>query len=121
MLKLMNGDKCTAFLNKASEVKVSREINGAYTLDFVYPYDDKAKLIKVNMLVDCEGQFFRIMTIEKESEGAVKLKVECLHVYNADAQKIHIQNIPDFIGKPPYTVLQSAFANTPYTLLGDDE
>lgn len=121
MLKLMHGGICTAVLNNASEVKVSHEINGTYTLNFVYPYDDKARLIKVNMLVDCEGQLFRIMTIEKESEGTVKLNVECSHVYNADAQKIHIQNIPDFIGKPPYTVLQAAFANTPFTLLGDDE
>lgn len=122
MLKLMNGDKkCTAFLNNASEVKVSREINGAYTLNFTYPYDERAKQIKVNMLIDCEGQLFRIMTIEKESEGTVKLNAECSHVYNADAQKIHIQNIPDFIGKSPYEVLQTAFANTPFVLLGDDE
>lgn len=121
MLKLISGGKCTAVLNNASEVKVSREINGAYTLDFSCPYDEKAKMIRVNMIIECEGQLFRIMSVEKQTEGTVKLNVEATHVYNADAQKIHLQSIPDFIGKAPYEVLKKAFENTPFTLLGDTE
>lgn len=117
----MSDNQCTAVLNNASEVKVTREINGAYTLNFSCPYDEKARLIEVNMLIDCEGQLFRIMSIEKQSEGAVRQSVEAMHVYNADAQKIHLQNVPDFIGKSPYEVLKKAFKNTPFTLLGDIE
>lgn len=121
MLKLMSDGECTAVLNNASEVKILREINGAYTLGFSYPYDEKAELIKVNMIIECEGQQFRIMSVEKQIGGTVKLNVEAMHVYNADARKIHLQSIPDFIGKAPYDVLQKAFENTPFTLLGDAE
>ena len=122
MLELFEYDGKTliAVLNNASEVKISREINGAYTLDFSCPSDDKAKLITVNRLIKCEGQLFRIMKVSRESEGTLKLNVSCSHVYNADAQSVHLQNVPDFIGTDPYEVLAYAFEGTAFTLLGDD-
>ena len=124
MLKLFEYDgidNCIAVLNGASEVKISREINGTYMLDFIIPCDEKSELVKVNSIVECEGQLFRIMRVSRQSEGTLKTSVNCSHVYNADAQSVHLQNVPDFIGKAPYEVLQFAFADTPFTLLSDDE
>lgn len=124
MLKLLEYNEtnsCIAVLNNASEVKISREINGTYTLNFSCPHDDKAEYIRVNRLIECEGQLFRIIRVSRSSEGSEKLDVECSHVYNADAQAVHLQNVPDFIGSSPYEVLQYAFADTPFTLLGDEE
>ena len=124
MLKLFeynNSSNLLAVLNNAREVKILREINGAYTLSFNCLADEKADFIRVNRLVECEGQLFRIMKISRSSEGVTMINVECSHVYNADAQSEHLQNVPDFIGKSPYEVLQFAFANTPFTLIGDTE
>lgn len=121
MLKLIKHDNsdAVAVLNNAGEVKVSHEINGAYTLQFTYPHDEKAREIKINRLIDCEGQLFRIIRISKEDSK--RLSVEGSHVYNTDSQAVHLQNIPDFIGASPYAVLQYAFSNTPFTLLGEEE
>ena len=66
MLKLFeynNSSNLLAVLNNAREVKILREINGAYTLSFNCPADEKADFIRVNRLVECEGQLFRIMKI----------------------------------------------------------
>ena len=126
MLKLFGYDDrdasdCLAVLNNAGDTKVMREINGAYTLEFTYPQDEKAELLTVNRLVQCGGQLFRIMKIGRVSDGKMLLNIECSHVYNADAQAVHLQNVPDHIGKSPYEVLEYAFSGTPFTLLGDTE
>ena len=126
MLKLYefndtDASDCLAVLNLAGNVKITRELNGAYSLDFAYPQDEKAKLLRVNRLICCEGQLFRILKTSRASDGKTQWEVECSHVYNADAQAVHLQNVPDFIGKSPYEVLQYAFQNTPFTLLGDTE
>lgn len=126
MLKVFEFDdlsaaSCLAVLNNAGDAKITREINGVYTLGFSYPCDEKADYVRVNRLVLCEGQLFRIMKVSRESDGKTQLNVECTHVYNADAQSVHLQNVPDFIGKAPYEVLQYAFNGTPFTLLGDTE
>lgn len=126
MLKLYefndtDASDCLAVLNLAGNVKITRELNGAYSLDFTYPQDEKAKLLRVNRLICCEGQLFRILKTSRASDGKTQWEVECSHVYNADAQAVHLQNVPDFIGKSPYEVLQYALKNTPFTLLGDTE
>lgn len=126
MLKLYefndtDASDCLAVLNLSGNVKITRELNGAYSLDFTYPQDEKAKLLRVNRLICCEGQLFRILKTSRASDGKTQWEVECSHVYNADAQAVHLQNVPDFIGKSPYEVLQYAFKNTPFTLLGDTE
>ena len=110
-----------AELEKAAEVRVTREINGAYTLEFIYPDDDKTAEIKLNRFVECEGQFFRIVKTETTSNSGEQTSVYCEHVYMYDASKIHLQNVPDFIGKSPSTVLSYAFSGTAFTLIGDEE
>ena len=126
MLRLFEFDDisasaCIAVLNGASQVKITREINGVYDLNFSVPVDEKAELLRVNRLVMCKGQLFRIMRLSRSSEGKTLINAECSHVYNADAKAAHLQNVPDFIGKQPYEVLAYAFDKTPFTLLGDDE
>ena len=123
MLKLyefndLNAQHSLAVLGSAFNVKIQREINGSYTLEFEIPFDSE---VHENRIIKCEGQLFRIMKTSKLQAGADNLRIECQHVYNADAAAIHIQNIPDFIGKSPYEVLQYAFSNTPFTVLGDTD
>lgn len=113
--------QCAAVLNDAQNVRITREINGAYTLHFSYPCDEKSSEIKENRLVMCNEQIFRIMKISRDSDGLSVVNVECSHVYNADAAAVHIQNVPDFIGALPRDVLSYAFSDTPFTLMSDDE
>lgn len=113
--------RCLMFLERAGNVKITREINGEYALSFTYPYDEKAKSIRENRIIRCEEQLFRIIKVNKSSDGARTLNIEANHVYNADAQEVHLQNVPDFIGKSPYEVLRFAFANTQFTLIDDEE
>lgn len=125
MLKMYEYDdltceKCIAVLDKASNVKITQELNGAYELSFSYPLESE-KLVCENRLVVCEGQTFRIMKTNRASDGRTILNVECLHIYNADSQAIHLQNVPDFIGCTPYDVLEYVFSNTPFTLIDDEE
>ena len=49
------------------------------------------------------------------------IAAECSHVYNADASNIHIQNIPDLIGKTPSYVLGQIFKNTKFSIMTDSE
>lgn len=110
-----------AELEKATAVKVSRELNGAYTLEFLYPDDEKSKEIRLNRYVECEGQFFRIVKTETTLNSGEQTSVYCEHVYMYDAAKIHLQNVPDFIGQSPTAVLSYAFSGTAFTLMSDDE
>lgn len=111
-----------AELNNAVNVKVSEEINGNRGLTFEYPMtDSKADLIEENMIAVCEGQGYRIVKVCREYDGRNMVSAECAHVYNADAQKIHLQNVPDMIGVYPKSVLEAAFANSPFTLISDSE
>ena len=44
---------------------------------------------------------YRIIKASKTIGEKNFIAAECSHVYNADASNIHIQNIPDLIGKTP--------------------
>ncbi|MDD6484883.1 MAG: prophage endopeptidase tail family protein [Clostridiales bacterium] len=126
MLKLYEFDdlkleRLTAHLENASQVKVVHEINGVHELSFYYPPDEKSRLIKENALVVCEGQAFRIMRVSSENAKVGQISVKAMHVYNADAAAVHLQNVPDCIGVKPTEVLRLAFSNTPFTLLSDSE
>lgn len=108
-------------LDEAYNVKVTREINGANTLEFSYPLCKKAEYITNNKIVVCEGQAYRIMKAVTVRSERLSLEVMCSHVYNADAPNIHIQNIPDMIGVNPYEVLEAAFAGTRFSFISDGE
>lgn len=110
----------TAFLGEASKIKVTREINGAHDLSFNHPAcGEKAEMIKPNMIVVCEGQAYRIMRTSRQADA--EMTVECSHVYNADAPKFHLQNVPDMIGVKPVQVIQRVFLNSKFTLFSDSE
>lgn len=108
-------------LDGAYDVVVSREINGGHRLEFSYPAEDKVGLIQENKIVVCSSQAYRIMRVCRSSGEKNELKVQCEHIYNADAVNIHLQNVPDMIGVSPTDVLAYAFSGTKFTLLSDSE
>lgn len=109
-----------AILNKATNVKISREINGDYRLTFDLPADDgKWKYLKQRNFVTCEGQKFRIYKKSRQKEGIITRTVECLHVIS-DANS-HIPYFDAQIGRTPREIMVAAFANTPFTVMTEYE
>ena len=102
---------------EAENVRVTHEINGAHTLEFTYPENEKSSLIGVNKIVICEGQSYRVMKTSMSRDGRSVTEVRCSHVWNADAPCVHIQNIPDMIGVSPTDVLRRAFSGTKFSLM----
>lgn len=112
----------TAVLGDAVNVKLTREINGNCTLSFDYPMnDEKADLLEENMIAVCEEQAYRIIKLTRSYDGRSVINAECLHIYDADSQKIHLQNVPDMIGKTPLAVMKKIFSDTQFTLFTDSE
>lgn len=123
MLKLLEYDSASfesgIVLEGAYDVVVSREINGEHRLEFAYPVDGKSRLIQENKIVVCSSQAYRIMRVCKSSGEKNVMKVQCEHIYNADAVNIHLQNVPDMIGVSPKDVLEYVFSGTKFSLLSD--
>ena len=123
MLKVLPFDSVTfekgTALPDAFGVKVTREINGTYMLEFSHPIDEKAELISENKIIVCEGQAFRIVRVVRSSGERNTLEAECHHVYNADAPSIHLQNVPDMIGVNPRKVIEAVFAGSKFSLISD--
>lgn len=109
------------FISEAENVRVTHEINSARTLDFTYPKNEKSKSVSENKIVICEGQAYRIMKVSAVRDGRDLLDVQCVHIFNADAPNIHIQNMPDMIGVSPTNVIRRAIAGTKFTLASDTE
>lgn len=107
-------NKCAGVMYDASEVTVSQQINGDYTLSFKYPRNGELsqhKFMRVNSVINCEGQLFRIRKISKTTEPL--MSIECEHIFNYDAKRMHIPNIgsvnsTDTIGEGAYKVLNEA-------------
>ena len=108
-------------IGDAYDVRVTYEINGERRLDFSYPINEKSEIISENKIVVCEGQAYRIIKVSKTIGEKNFITAECSHVYNADASNIHIQNIPDLIGKTPSYVLGQIFKNTKFSIMTDSE
>ena len=108
-------------LGEAFSVRVTREINGAHTLDFKYPENEKTPLIKENKIVICEGQAYRVVKVSQRRDGESVTEVRCSHIWNADAPNIHLQNIPDMIGAYPKSVIERAIRGTKFTYMTDSE
>lgn len=125
MLKILPFDSVTfekgAVLPDAFGVKVTKEINGTYMLEFSHPINKKSGLICENKIVVCEGQAFRITRVARSSGEGNSLDAECHHIYNADAPSVHIQNVPDMIGVNPSEVLEAVFAGSRFSLMSDNE
>lgn len=130
MLKLFSYDvyetvalgSCIAILDEATNVKVTSEINGEYTLGFDFPLgSEKTAQIKENYIVVCEGQNYRIMNV---SSGSDKVHVSCTHIFHADLKKVHVQTFggtADTIGANPSYVLSLALLGTSFSVFSDEE
>lgn len=106
--------QCAGVLYDATDVAVSQQINGDYSLSFKYPRNGELAnhaYMRVNSVVNCEGQLFRIKKISRTAEPM--MSIDCEHIFNCDSKKVHIPNIAstdsgDFIGEDAYTVLEAA-------------
>lgn len=95
-------------LNNAYNVKETRILNDTGSIEFDYPYDEKARLISQNMLVSVNGHIYEISRTTRNMNCA-----DSLHVYGTphfvyEAQKAFIPTIGDHIGKSSRVVLQAA-------------
>lgn len=95
-------------LNNAYNVKETRILNDTGSLEFDYPYDEKARLISQNMLVSVNNHIYEISRTTRNISGT-----DTLHVYGTphfvyEAQKAFIPTIGDHIGKSSRVVLQAA-------------
>lgn len=95
-------------LNNAYNVKETRILNDTGSLEFDYPYDEKARLISQNMLVSVNNHIYEISRTTRNMNGA-----DSLHVYGTphfvyEAQKAFIPTIGDHIGETSRAVLQAA-------------
>ena len=95
-------------LNNAYNVKETRILNDTGSIEFDYPYDEKARLISQNMLVSVNGHIYEISRTTRNMSGT-----DVLHVYGTphfvyEAQKAFIPTIGDHIGKSSRVVLQAA-------------
>lgn len=95
-------------LNNAYNVKETRILNDTGSLEFDYPYDEKARLISQNMLVSVNNHIYEISRTTRNMSGT-----DVLHVYGTphfvyEAQKAFISTIGDHIGKSSRVVLQAA-------------
>lgn len=95
-------------LNNAYNVKETRILNDTGSIEFDYPYDEKARLISQNMLVSVNGHIYEISRTTRNMNGA-----DTLHVYGTphfvyEAQKAFIPTIGDNIGKSSRYVLKQA-------------
>ena len=95
-------------LNNAYNIKETRILNDTGSIEFDYPYDEKARLISQNMLVSVNGHIYEISRTTRNMNGA-----DSLHVYGTphfvyEAQKAFIPTIGDHIGKSSRYVLKQA-------------
>lgn len=95
-------------LNNAYNVKETRILNDTGSIEFDYPYDEKARLISQNMLVSVNGHIYEISRTTRNTNGT-----DTLHVYGTphfvyEAQKAFIPTIGDHIGKSSRYVLKQA-------------
>lgn len=111
-------------LQNAQNAKITREINGEYTLSFSMPGNDpKWEYIQQRNIVLCEGQIFRIFRYGQTIDGNINKTVDCLHVIADAAQKGEkfIPDFPDCIGYTPRAILLTAFAGTSFNVMTEAE
>lgn len=72
-----------AILENATEVKITREVNGIYSLDLVLPRDDeKWAFIAESNYIKVDGQLFIIRTLEenRDPSGRLASNIQCEHI-----------------------------------------
>lgn len=95
-------------LNNAYNVKETRILNDTGSIEFDYPYDEKARLISQNMLVSVNGHIYEISRTTRNMNGADSLHVYATPHFVYEAQKAFIPTISDHIGKSSRYVLKQA-------------
>ncbi|WP_333552801.1 phage tail spike protein [Clostridium thermosuccinogenes] len=110
-----------AVLDGATNVLISRELNGEFKLSFDYPVNsDKWQYLRQRNKIVCEGQQFRIYQKSREKAGTMTRSVECLHVI-ADASQKFIPYLAPQIGHTPRSIMLTAFAGTDFHIMTDAE
>ncbi len=105
-------DSFIAYLEEAAGLSVTEEINADTALEFDYPSSSpKAREIKVNRLIKCLGQLYRIVKITSSTEDNGVICVSCLHIFDTDSMSIHIPTVSDYMGVNPRTLIESVIKN----------
>lgn len=109
-------------LQNYTDVLVSQEINGSYTLTFNISElsETNYNLVKTMRIVELNGQLFRIYAKSRKREGVTSRTITALHVIS-DASRYHIPNFTNMIGVSAKSIIIKAFENTPFTLATDAE
>lgn len=103
-----------AVLDKASNIHITREINGDYALNFNYPiHAPKMKHIQPESVCRYGGQLYRVRMI---TQGEVSAKA----IY-FDAARKHLQYVDDIIGETPYNIMLQLFEGTPIHIMTPSE
>lgn len=109
-------------LNDAVNVSEQRKINDIACLQFEYPMDDKARLIKENMLLTTNGRIYEIVRITRKMDGRDIVQVTAKDMFSRRAQDTFLPNVPDMIGKKTSAVIKKALETaTDFSLYTDEE
>lgn len=103
-----------AVLDKASDIHITREINGDYAFNFKFPiHDPKMKYITPEAVCRYGGQLYRVRMI---TQGEVSAKA----IY-FDAARKHLQYIEDIMGETPRNIMIRLFEGTPVHIMTEAE
>lgn len=109
-------------LNNAVNISEQRKINDIACLQFEYPMDDKARLIKENMLLTTSGRIYEIVRITRKMDGRDIVLVVAKDMFSRRAQHTFLPNVPDMIGKKTSYVIKKALETaTDFSLYTDAE
>ncbi len=113
---------CIAYLDKAVEVKHEKIINDLESIYFEYPCtDEKAALIKENMIVSHEGKGYVILKVIRTTDGKDMLSISASDLFSTYGRAKHIQNIPDMIGVKPSVIFKTIIEDTRFTAFTEAE
>lgn len=95
-------------LNEAVNVSEQRKLNDIACLQFEHPMDDKARLIKENMLLSCSGRIYEVIRITRRMDGRDIVQVVAEDLFSKRAKDTFLPNVPDMIGKKTSYVIGKA-------------
>lgn len=101
-------------LDKASDIHITHEINGDYSMKFKYPINDpKMKYIQPENICKYDNKLFRIGIINRD-------EISTKAIYY-DASRKHLQYVDDMIGETPYNIMVRLFQDTPVHIMTSKE
>ncbi len=112
----------TADLDAAAEVTLERSVNDIYSVYFKYPAsDEKAALIKENMIVSLDGQGYVILKKSRVTDGTDMYEFTAADIFSTLGRAKHIQNIPDRIGEKPSEIFRDVLKDSAFTAFTEAE